>query len=114
MISLTLPVPPRLNKKFISRTFVVSREHRDFKRTVARLVGLEVVPYTCDVSVVVIWYRQRKAGDIDGILKALLDAMQGVVYKNDSQVAHLSVQRSDLEKDNPRVFVMVQPFVDRL
>lgn len=47
-------------------------------------------------------FRPRKAGDVDGPLKTLLDSLQGVMFENDDQVARLVVDRDD-DKDRPRV-----------
>ena len=63
-------------------------------------------PLAIPLSVSIRWYRGRKSGDLDGRLKVLLDAMQGSVYENDSQIVELHAFRSE-DKLNPRMEVHV-------
>lgn len=65
-------------------------------------------PKTQDVRLYIYWYRARKAGDVDGIIKALMDALEGVLYQNDKQVTELHVHRFDTEKHNPRVDILLE------
>lgn len=51
-------------------------------------------------------YRPRRVGDIDGPLKALLDALAGVAYENDKSVRQLWVRLLD-DKLDPRVEVTI-------
>lgn len=51
-------------------------------------------------------YRKRRHGDLDNILKALLDALNGVAYRDDSQVVEIHAQRFD-DPRAPRVEIMV-------
>jgi Holliday junction resolvase RusA-like endonuclease len=44
-----------------------------------------------DVRLDVTWCRKHNKGDIDGILKCMLDALQGLAYTKDSQIKQLSV-----------------------
>ena len=47
-------------------------------------------------------FRPRKSGDLDNYLKIMLDALQGFLYDNDSQIVEIHAYRQD-DKDNPRV-----------
>lgn len=108
---LVLPVPPPLNKKFISRTFVVSKEYRQYKETVAGICMVErCKPLAGDIDIRINWYRARKDGDIDGRLKNLLDSLEGWCYVNDSQISDLSIKRSDDEPKNPRMIVEIRNY----
>ena len=49
----------------------------------------------------------RRSFDIDGRLKALLDAMEGYIYTNDSQVDELEVIRKPMEKGKARCRVTI-------
>lgn len=51
------------------------------------------------VGVEIVWTRAEKRGDIDGPIKHILDAMQGAVYSNDSQVCDVRVVRKDGDED---------------
>lgn len=49
--------------------------------------------------------RHTKKCDADNLAKAVLDALNGIAYYDDSQVCELSV--SKLYSDNPRVIVSI-------
>ena len=107
-IKLQLPIPPSLNRKYINNRFVVSSEWRSFKRTVSEICQEQrVKPFTGEVGMEIVYYRPRKAGDIDNKLKAVLDSLQGWAYEDDKQVAELSILRSDSQKKNPRMEVKI-------
>lgn len=114
---LALPYPPTANlywRVFRGRP-VKSAKARDYQRTVALLAKSQLgttKPLEGDVSVVVSVYRPRKVGDLDNTLKVLLDALKGVVYVDDSQVAELVATRRD-DKDNPRAVVTVSKLGDQ-
>ena len=60
--------------------------------------GLVVV--RCD------FYRPRRDADPDNLFKAIADAMQGIVYKNDSQIVDMRALWHR-DKHNPRAIVSV-------
>lgn len=64
-------------------------------------------PVAGPVAVTVRLYRPRKSGDLDNRLKVLLDALQGIVYVNDSQIVQLHAYRFD-DRRNPRVEVSIE------
>ena len=112
MVELTLPYPPSVNRYWRTivkdkRAFpILSAEARAYKARMATYaVGRQ--PLQGALRLRVRLYRPRKAGDIDGPLKPLLDALQGILYVNDSQLVRLEVDRFD-DKDNPRVEVEVE------
>lgn len=109
MIALTLPYPPstnRLWRNFRGRA-VLSEEGRIYK-SAAALLASQVCdkPLQGDIRITVKVYRPRKSGDIDNRLKACLDALQGTVYENDSQIIEIHAYRFD-DKKNPRIEVEV-------
>lgn len=60
-----------------------------------------------DVALNVIFYfPDNRKRDCDSHLKALLDSMSGIVYKDDSQITELHVYKI-VDKDNPRTIVSV-------
>lgn len=109
-MKLTLDYPPLGNRFYRNwrGRMVMSPEGRHYKATVA-LLGLQAQaqPYTGPVSVAITAYRPRKAGDVDSILKVLLDSLEGVAYTNDRQIVTLLVERRD-DKARPRVEVTVR------
>lgn len=80
----------------------------------ARLNGQ--LPFDGPVCVKVDVYRPRRHGDLDNVLKALLDSLNSGpdgngIYHDDRQVTHLVARRYD-DKAQPRVELVVSP-VDR-
>lgn len=59
------------------------------------------------VCLEVTFYYPTTRNDIDGGLKALLDAFTGIVYHDDKQVEELHVIKR-VSKENPRVEVTVR------
>lgn len=107
MLAKILPYPPSANacwRQWKGRT-MVSAEYRDFKRRVALLWG-RPTPMDGPLSVEVLLYRPRKAGDIDNRIKPLFDSLNGLAWHDDSQIARLLVERRD-DKLNPRAEVLV-------
>lgn len=117
-ITLSLPMPPSSNrywrtvayidkrtKKLAAATFV-SDEAKKYKQQVRILANLPRLIFG-EISVSVKVFRPRRSGDLDNRLKVLCDAMQGVVYENDSQIVELHAFRLE-DKKNPRVEVEVR------
>ena len=112
-INLDLPYPPSVNRYWrhvlIGKRAAVllSREAREFKARVGEICALaRVQPIEGPVFVRLVAYRPRKIGDLDGVLKGTLDALQGFAFKNDSQIVRILAERRD-DKERPRVEVSV-------
>ncbi len=114
-MKLTLPEAPAANRFYrkwqgrmvmgpVGRAYKleVAAIARGWLRTDDPLYTLGV-PLTVSVS----WYRGRRSGDLDGRLKVLLDALQGTVYENDSQIVQLHAFRYE-DKAHPRMEVTVE------
>lgn len=109
-LDLELPIPPRLNTKYkVGKGRVyVDPQHKKYVDQVHKLLTAKrIKPAAGDLGVIITWYRRTKRGDIDGILKTLLDSMTGYAYKDDAQIKELSIFRSDSEPNNPRVVVKI-------
>ncbi len=117
-IAFTAPYPPTTNliyRMMRGHTRLTDIGHA-YKETIAACAlkaGWEYVetltPCFQDhdlVGVVLHVYRPRKIGDIDNVVKLILDGMQNVTYANDKQVIELHIYRHD-DKLNPRVEVQV-------
>jgi len=108
--SIVLPLPPSANRYWrnYNGTVVVSAEAQDYKTGVqlqARYARLQ--PFGGDVAMYVHVYRAQKRGDLDNFAKVLGDALNGVMYHDDSQVVELHMWRHD-DKAAPRVEVEVR------
>lgn len=109
MISLTLPYPVSANRywrKAGSRTYI-SAEAQQYRETVAMRMALEArrKPYTAFVEVGIYLHPKKpkrwrvgapvRSVDLDNALKVLIDALQGYVYENDSQIYRIIAERRE-------------------
>lgn len=119
-ISLTLPYPPSVNHYWRTRVMrrgaryvpsvYVSEDGQQYQRTVKRI--LDGVPTADGRLRVQILVRppDRRARDLDNILKCCLDALtKAGVWHDDSQVDSLLVVRGD-QVDGGSVIVLVELF----
>lgn len=63
-------------------------------------------PLTCPLKVHVKFYRAYKPfsksfGDVDNLLKGLFDGMNGIVFKDDSQIVKVFAEKYQ-DAENPR------------
>jgi crossover junction endodeoxyribonuclease RusA len=108
-----LPVAPSGNRYWRQARgrLYLSSEGKQYRKDVAAIcqtAGVKKIPLARDVAVKVNWFRARRAGDLDNRMKVLLDALQGVAFDNDSQVAVLHAFRFE-DKAAPRMEVVVVP-----
>ena len=112
MITFTVPVPPSANRwhRHVGHRAILSTEARHYLATLPAIAYLQGArPVTGDVAVSIVWFRARKAGDTDKRGGILLDALQGVAYVDDSQVADYRIVRDDSDRTNPRMVVTIAP-----
>lgn len=105
----TLSVPPSANRywRVYNGHPTLSAAAKEYKATAgwyALAQGVEVLNGTVGVSLTV--YRKYKRGDTDNYLKICLDALNGIAWNDDSQVAEIHLYRKD-DKQNPRVEIEV-------
>jgi len=104
-----LPYPPSVNHLY-TRTrggwLSLSAEAAQYRAVIRATCGLQHLMDGA-VTVEIDAYRPRNAGDLDNILKALLDSLQGVIYRDDKQVVQL-VARRWTDRHNPRVEITVR------
>lgn len=116
MILLTLPLPPSVNSYWRSvpvrasraAKVLISEEGRRFKAR-CRLVAQAQCrkPIDGPVELIATVYFRDRRRDLDNVLKPLLDALQGVVYINDSQVCRIDFRKA-IDKANPRIEMQVE------
>lgn len=106
-----LPFPPSSNRywRIWRGRAVVSTEARQYKNGVRlRLLSDGYrKPLAGPVVLTASFYRPRRVGDTDNMLKVLQDALNGVAWEDDSQVTEIHAYRMD-DKENPRVVVRVE------
>lgn len=111
---LTVPYPPSSNVywRMYRGRMVTSDEARFYRQKVKWLAVKELPrplkPLEGPVCLSLTVYRPQKRGDLSNRIKVLEDALQGVLYVNDSQVVELHGRLLD-DKANPRVVVTVEP-----
>lgn len=107
MNTITLDFPPSSNRYWRMGN---GRIYRSAEAVAyIYLVGLlcntaGVEPLEGDVALTLCFYRPSKRMDTDNMLKVLLDALQGYIYHNDSQIAEIHAMRYE-DKSAPRVEV---------
>lgn len=115
--AVRLPIPPSLNRTYRIGKLGAKGRGVMFKTGEAKLYAFQVgnicrkggaYPLEGPVSVSLVIYRPRKAGDLDNYLKVLLDALQGALYRKDSQIRKLVAELDDQEPQDPRVIVVVE------
>jgi crossover junction endodeoxyribonuclease RusA len=105
IVQVVLPYPPSANRYW--RNFrgriVISAEARAYKlATKLKLKAMQVVPVASNCLVSAVVYRPARRGDLDNTAKCLLDACNGCLWLDDSQIVGLMLLRHD-DKHNPRV-----------
>lgn len=109
----TLPYPPSVNNylRFSPKGFAyITTQAKQYKQ-VAKLQALAqgMRPISeGEVSLTIKVFRPAKRGDIDNVLKVLLDSLNGVAYNDDKQIGELCISRFE-DKENPRVEIFVTP-----
>lgn len=115
MSRLTLPLPPTMNAywRHVGRRVLVSAAGRRFReRCATAAMAQRARRHEGEVSVRGTVYMARAGCDLDNRIKPLLDALQGVAYDDDVQVAHLDLWR-DVDRANPRVEITIERVEDR-
>jgi len=111
MITLVLPYPPTVNHMYRRARghLALTPEALAFRHAVRMIAMVQgVTPITGPVAVFIDVYRPRRRGDLDNILKAALDALNGIAYRDDEQVTRISAERYE-DKESPRIEVSVVP-----
>lgn len=115
---LELPVPPSVNAIWRSaRNGKVFKTHkaRNYQNAakLSARSALEAawndgeIPLTGKVGINIIYVASETSRnrDIDNMLKLILDSLQGVVYENDSQVNHISIDVQAGEQETVKLSV---------
>jgi crossover junction endodeoxyribonuclease RusA len=110
MFTMHLPYPPSVNtywKSWRGRV-VLSKEGKQYK-TIVKIMTKHVRPIKDNVSLrIAVHPPDNRRRDLDNVLKALLDSLNGVAYHDDSQIHHLEVSKLD-KQPNGMVIVTAEP-----
>lgn len=112
MMTFDVPVPPPANRwhRHVGNRVLLSSTARAYLKDlpfIARAQGVR--PLEGDVAVSIVWYREAKRGDTDKRGGILLDALQGIAYADDKQVADYRIIRDDSDRAHPRMVVTITP-----
>ncbi len=92
----------------------LSEEYRTFKKDVKGwLAAQRTEEMEGDIDLECRVYFKDRRRDLDGVIKVLLDVLEGVLYGNDRQI-HRLVFVKLYDKTNPRVEVEVKPMAPEL
>lgn len=112
-MELTIPGEPRskARPRFTGSGGVYSdkqqRAHEELLEWHLRLAFKQ--PYRGGVGVGITFFRSNKQRiDLDNMVKAVLDAANGIAFVDDVQVVELAA-RLELDRENPRTVVLVEP-----
>tara|TARA_R110000868_G_scaffold125116_1_gene330759 strand:- start:426 stop:767 length:342 start_codon:yes stop_codon:yes gene_type:complete len=109
VITLVLPYPPTVNHMYRRARghLALTPEALAFRHAVRMIAMVQgVTPIIGPVAVFLDVYRPRRRGDLDNLLKATLDALNGIAYRDDEQVEQINAVRYD-DKRAPRIEVSV-------
>jgi Holliday junction resolvase RusA-like endonuclease len=99
MISVTLPLPPSVNRLYVrTRAGVVcSSRYLRWKRDAGWVIrAARVRPLVCESYDAIIYVPQRMKGDIDNRIKAILDLFVSLeLVPDDRRVARVTASRSN-------------------
>lgn len=117
MISINIPVDPlpQPRPRFGGGRAYQPRRIIDYKKLVGlagkvAMRGREIIDKSA-VDIRLCFYRKfaptsRNYGDFDNLAKAVCDALNGIVYKDDSQIVKCTIEKRQ-DKENPRIEVYV-------
>lgn len=118
LVSLTLPLPPRLNEYWRSvviagavRVLLSSDARKYHRRVAAALAG--VVPLHGGLALRGTVYVARRGTDCDAHLKAPMDTLEkSDLYRDDNVVCEIGPWRRRLDAANPRVEIELYQVTD--
>lgn len=94
---------PKARPRLSRRRAYTPKKTKDYERLVKQVSGLAISEqFVGDVFVHIVFYRRTKHRvDIDNLAKAVLDGMNEVAYKDDSQIKKLFLEL-EYDKKKPR------------
>lgn len=62
-----------------------------------------------EIEIDVLFFRYRRAGDLDNLVKSVLDAANRVLFKDDRQVSRITAERIHCDKGDDTTVLVVRP-----
>jgi len=62
-----------------------------------------------NLQMMIVLYKEEDRGDVQNYPKSICDALEGVLYKNDSCIKIFGGFTGGIDKDNPRVIIKISP-----
>ena len=116
MIKFTVPIEPlpQPRPRFSRFGVYEPKKITEYKKAIAAVAKLAMKdsePMTGELSAVIKLYRKykrcsRQFGDFDNHAKSICDALNKIVYADDSQIVRCVVEKFT-DKENPRVEVEI-------
>lgn len=107
MIIFTLSPPISLNRKLTKTRRghnIISSEYKEWQNDARMIMKIaarnqdwtmtDKIPLKIDIAI----YGEKRRRDLDNYLKVLLDAGEGVLYKNDNMIDDIHEYRVDVDK----------------
>ncbi len=117
-MTLVLPFPPALNRYYrnVNGRTLVSRDGRAYRNTVAETLlvthfgrGRSMPEGARIKAEITAHVPDRRRRDLDGLLKAVLDALTHAgIYEDDSLIDDLRIVRGPLDRTNPRLVLTLE------
>lgn len=108
-----LPVPPSGNAAYVKGRWGIysSKSWQEYqaamKKVQKRFKHIKRIEKPAEIKLVIRWFRHIKAGDVTNREKTVEDALQRILYDNDSQVRRKETERFDTYEGYPRIEVEV-------
>ncbi len=110
VFNITLPLPQTDNHIYLQRNNIrfMIKEAREWKENAQLLARRrwKEEPLETQIWLDVNFFLKRER-DIQGSIKLICDAFEGIVYKNDKQITEITIHKN-WDKKNPRVEVSIE------
>jgi Holliday junction resolvase RusA-like endonuclease len=96
-----------VNNKYVNRSYVLTKEYRTFKNEmtlIARFFYKNKTPSLKSVYVTATVYTRK---NVDNMIKPTLDALEGIVYKNDDQINDVHFHREKKVNKQERIEIQI-------
>lgn len=114
-ILIDADIIPASRPKFGRGRAYMPKRNQDFRRvvqTAARLAMKNREPLDGEICAVVKVYRKwkrtaRQSGDLDNLVKSLWDGLNGIVFRDDSQICRCTAEKFQ-DKERPRAEIEIR------